>query len=57
MAEIRISPDGQAVAIRSEQEDETAWNAWGVIHRRHGGHWSSTSELTDWPVVEILPNE
>lgn len=52
--EIRVSPDGNMVAIRSDSEPD-AWNAWMVGHYLHGGHWSSTSELTGgWSVVTAI---
>ena len=47
-----VSPDGKAVAVRSDQADPEAWNAWGVIHAQHGGHWSATAELIGWTVAE-----
>ena len=46
--EVRVSPDGNAVAIRSDAVDPEAYNAWGVMHAIHGGHWASTSEITGW---------
>ncbi len=46
--EVRVSPDGNAVAIRSDAVDPEAYNAWGVMHSQHGGHWASTSEITGW---------
>ena len=48
--EVRISPDGNMVAVRTDQPED-AWNAWGVIHHYHGGHWSDTNKLADWLVV------
>lgn len=48
--EIRVSPDGFMVAIRSDYPAD-AWNAWMVGHAFHGGHWSSTAELKGWSVV------
>lgn len=53
MAEIRIAPDGQSVAIRSEQPDETEWNAWGVMHRRHGGAWATSSQVQTWVTLDV----
>jgi hypothetical protein len=47
-----VSPDGDAVAVRTDQTDPEAWNAWGVIHARHGGHWSASAELIGWTVAE-----
>lgn len=47
-----ISPDGNAVAVRSDQADPEAWNACGVMHALHGGHWSASAELVGWTVAE-----
>lgn len=55
--EVRISPDGMMVAVRSNSAED-AWDAWGVMHCLYGGHWSATSELVGWSVVtavEALP--
>ena len=54
--EIRVSPDGNSVAIRSDA-DENHWNAWGVMSAQNGGHWSTTSELADWITVEPIEVE
>lgn len=51
--EIRVSPDGNMVAVRSDNPAE-AWNAWGVMHAINGGHWSATSELTGWATVTAV---
>lgn len=51
--EIRVSPDGNMVAIRGDYPEDH-WNAWMVGHALHGGHWSSTSELTGWSVVTAI---
>jgi hypothetical protein len=48
--EIRVSPDGNSVAVRSDAGVDD-WNAWGVMSAIHGGHWSSTSELAGWTPV------
>lgn len=48
-----VSPDGDAVAVRSDQADPEAWNAWGVIHAQRGGHWSATAELIGWSFSEV----
>lgn len=50
MAEVRVSSDGDSVAIRSDYPEE-AWNAWAVMHRVNGGHWSKDSEVSDWDVI------
>lgn len=48
--EVRISPDGFMVAVRSDAPED-AWNAWGVMHCSHGGHWSAAKDVADWLVV------
>lgn len=53
MREVRISPDGQAVAIRSDQ-DADGYSAWGIMHALHGGAWAPASSVDDWAV--ITPN-
>lgn len=50
MAEVRISPDGDSVAIRSENAEDS-WNAWAVMNRINGGHWSKSDQVADWNVV------
>lgn len=59
MREMLVSPDGNAIAVRSDQSDPEAWNAWGVMHALNGGHWSATAELIGWTVLaateETLP--
>lgn len=48
--EIRLSPDGDMVAIRSDKPD-TDWDAWGVMHHKNGGHWRTSAEVDDWQVI------
>ena len=36
MREMLVSPDGNAVAIRTDQTDPEGWNAWGVINALNG---------------------
>lgn len=50
MAELRLSPDGEAVAIRTNAPAED-WRAWGVMHRFNGGHWATAEEIADWTEV------
>jgi|694.fasta_scaffold20012_11 hypothetical protein len=50
--EVRVSPDGKAVAVRTDA-DVTEWNAWGVIHSKNGGHWSTAAELEDWITLTV----
>ncbi|MCB1287435.1 MAG: hypothetical protein KDB47_07010 [Mycobacterium sp.] len=52
MREMLVSPDGNAVAIRTDQTDPEGWNAWGVINALNGGHWSKTAELIGWTVLD-----
>lgn len=54
MREIRVSPDGNAVAIRSDNPIE-AWNAWAVMHAINGGHWASSGEVADW-LAMLMPD-
>lgn len=48
--EVRISPDGQAVAIKTDN-DPDGNQAWGIIHHRHGGAWVPSSSVADWITV------
>lgn len=49
--EIRLSPDGNAVAIRTDETDPEDIKAWGVMRALKGGYWARTSQLADWTVV------
>ena len=49
--EIRLSPDGNAVAIRSDETDPEDIKAWGVMRALKGGYWARTSQLADWEVI------
>ena len=48
--EFRVSPDGDAVAISSDN-DPDGREAWGVFHATRGGHWGDTAEVEDWTVI------
>lgn len=48
--EIRVSPDGEVVAVRSDAAEDSA-TAWGYFHAVHGGGWASSTEVADWEVV------
>ena len=48
--ETRISPDGQAVAIQTDN-DPAGNQAWGVIHYQHGGAWVPAVSVEDWTPV------
>lgn len=50
MAEVRISPDGDSVAIRSENAEDS-WNAWAVMNRVNGGYWAKAEQVSDWNIV------
>jgi hypothetical protein len=54
--EVRVSPDGDSVAIRSDNAPD-AWNAWGVMNAINGGHWAKTDQLTDWIVRPPVEGE
>ena len=45
--EIRVSPDGNSIAIRSDAADGE-WNAWLVAAIPGGAHWSDGSEIAQW---------
>lgn len=51
MAEVRISTDGDSVAIRSDNAADS-WNAWAVMNRINGGYWAKESQVEGWTVVE-----
>ena len=48
--EVRVSPEGDAVAVRSDWPAE-AWNAWGVMHAINGGHWCDSNAVSTWSVA------
>ena len=48
--EVRISPDGQAVAIKTDN-DPDGNQAWGLIHYQHGGAWVPEASVADWITV------
>ena len=50
--EIRLSPDGDAVAIRSDETDPESSKAWGVMRALKGGYWISTAQIADWTVLQ-----
>lgn len=57
MREIRVSPDGDSVAIRSDYPADGPL-AWGVFNAINGGHWSPDSAVEEWvplPVPEPAP--
>lgn len=48
--EMRVSPDGEAVAIKTDN-DPDGNQAWGLIHYRHGGAWVPAATVADWTPV------
>lgn len=48
--EIRVSPDGNAVAIRSDWPADGN-KAFGIIHAEHGGAWTPEASVADWTVI------
>jgi hypothetical protein len=48
--EIRISPDGNSVAIRTDA-DPQEWNAWNVTHAINGSFWGFPMHVEDWEVL------
>lgn len=49
--EVRLSPDGNAVAIRSDDTDPESNKAWGVMRALRGGYWAATEQVADWTVL------
>lgn len=45
--EIRVSPDGNIVAIRTDSPIGD-WNAWGSIDAKQGGQWLTDAAVQDW---------
>lgn len=50
MREVRVSPDGDAVAIRTDH-DPDGRRAWGVYHAVNGGAWVPAAVVEGWAVV------
>lgn len=50
MREVRISPDGDAIAIRTDN-DADGRRAWGVYHAVNGAAWAPASVVEGWTVV------
>lgn len=59
MREIRVSPDGNSVAIRSDHPDNGPL-AWGVMSvemtgaRVRGSSWASDDAVADWDLLVPL---
>lgn len=54
--EARKSPDGDSVAIRSDNASD-AWNAWGVMNAINGGYWAKEEQVSDWIVQQSVTPE
>lgn len=50
MREIRLSPDGEAVAIRTDESVESV-KAWGVMEVGRGGYWVRDAFVDGWAVI------
>lgn len=50
--EVRISPDGDLVAIRNDDGVEP-WKQWAVMHARWGGQWNDDAYVADWAVLTV----
>jgi hypothetical protein len=48
--EIRVSPDGDSVAIRTNAGPEE-WNAWIINHAVNGGFWAFPAHVEGWEVL------
>ncbi|OHU23388.1 hypothetical protein BKG77_06900 [Mycobacteroides chelonae] len=46
---VKQSPDGAVAVRRNTSADDAA--AWGVMTLANGGHYASTAEVEDWPVL------
>ena len=49
--EIRVSPDGDAVAIRTDDPNPESIKAWGVMRALKGGMWARSEQVADWTVL------
>ena len=48
--EVRLSPHGDAVAIRGDKPVDSE-EAYGVMHAYNGGAWASLAQVEDWTIV------
>lgn len=48
--EKRVSPDGDTIAIRSDNAPD-AWNAWACMNAINGGYWAKETEVETWDRV------
>jgi hypothetical protein len=54
MREIRVSPDGDSVAIRSNATGNLAWGVLSMEQtgaRVKGSRWAGDDEVADWTVL------
>ena len=49
--EVRVSPNGRAVAIKNELPGV---NDWSVMTVDHGGHHTTFKEVADWETVRPI---
>lgn len=54
MRDIKVSPDGNSVAIRSDSAAD-APNAYGIFNAINGGHWGSATEVSTWQSLTPAP--
>lgn len=52
MREVRLSPDGDSVAIRTDEADPDSRHAWGVMRVHDGGCMMTTLQVADWTVLQ-----
>lgn len=50
MREVRVSPDGDAVAIQTDNPQDGR-RAWGVFHAANGGSWTSAASVEGWETL------
>lgn len=48
--EIRLSPDGDTVAIRSDWPEDHS-NAWAIMSAINGGSWAFSSYVEEWQTI------
>ena len=48
--EIRVSPDGDSVAIRTDSEPDS-YKAWNVTHAIDGSFWGFEMHVEGWEVI------
>lgn len=48
--EIRMSPDGDSVAIRTDAEPDS-YKAWNVTHALDGSFWGFEMHVEGWEVI------